>query len=90
MTHAEQIFRAVANLLGHNASAIFTREMVRRNLNLDSHTWMGSYTAIFQGMRDDQPGGAPDVPPQFRNVFSRISHGKYRLTPNGVALLAVI
>jgi hypothetical protein len=44
---------------------------------------MRSYTAIFQGMREDQPGGAPQVPKQFKGVFRRIQHGRFTLTEVG-------
>jgi hypothetical protein len=40
----------------------FSRNEVRLQLSLDSHEWLSGYTAIFQAMRIDHPGGAPDIP----------------------------
>lgn len=47
---------------------------------------MSGYTAVFQGMRDDHPGGAPDPGPMFRNVFHRVEHGKYQWSKHGERL----
>lgn len=52
----------------------FSRKEIRDHLGLTQKEWMRGYTAIFQGMREDQPGGAPSVPRQFRDVFRRIGH----------------
>ena len=66
----------------------FTRDEVRRYLQLSPKEWLNGYTAIFQGMRIDQPGGAPEVPKKYRGVFRRVRRGIYALTPYGVGLLA--
>jgi hypothetical protein len=77
MTHAKEIFEAVKNLLKRKDA--FSRKDVRDELRLDEIVWKASYGPIFQGMRIDQPGGAPTVPKEFRNVFERVEHGKYKL-----------
>ena len=82
MTHAEQIFRA-AVIVSRRNNGIFTRKKVRDELGLTQEEWMSGYTAIFQGMRDDHPGGAPDPGRRFRNVFHRVAHGIYELTETG-------
>lgn len=85
MTHAEQIMRAICRLTRRGISP-FTRMNVRDELGLDAESWLYGYTAIFQGMRADQPGGAPEVPVQFRGVTRRVGHGQYVLTDVGRAL----
>ncbi len=62
MTHAEHIIRAVASLVSRGGHEIITRDQIRQRLWLSREDWMASYTSIFQSMRADQPGGAPDVP----------------------------
>ncbi len=44
---------------------------------------MASYTAIFQGMRIDQPGGAPNVGVMFKGVFRQVRRGEHTLTDYG-------
>jgi hypothetical protein len=82
MTHAGQIFGAAVFVSRRN-NGIFTREQVRQRIGISRDRWMSGYTAIFQGMRDDHPGGAPDPGPEFRNVFHRVEHGKYQLEGTG-------
>jgi hypothetical protein len=52
----------------------FSRNEVRLQLSLDSHVASG-YTAIFQAMRIDHPGGAPDIPERYRRVFKVLNWG---------------
>ena len=85
MTHAGQIFGAAVFVSRRN-NGIFTREQVRQRIGISRDRWMSGYTAIFQGMRDDHPGGAPDPGPEFRNVFHRVEHGKYQLSKDGERL----
>lgn len=87
MTHTQEIMRAVAILVRHDDSTHFTRRQIRKQLGIDQETWMASYTAIFQSMRVDHPGGAPEVAVKFRGVFQRIAHGTYTLTLYGKQLL---
>jgi len=82
MSNAEQIFRAAVTISLRNNNT-FTRKEVREELRISHETWISSYTAIFQGMRDDHPGGAPNPGSRFRNVFHRIGHGRYQLTEIG-------
>ena len=78
MTHAEQILSAVRSLVVLNKHGEFTREDIRRKTNVSREEWVASYSPIFQGMRTDQPGGAPDVGPKYKNVFRRVRHGYTR------------
>jgi hypothetical protein len=87
MTHAEQIVGAVARLVAHEGMETFTRRDVRDRLGLSQERWMDGYTAIFQAMRVDHPGGAPSVVAEFQGIFQRVEHGIYRLTPRGEALI---
>lgn len=87
MTHAEEIIQAVANLMQQEGKSIFTRDEVRRQIGLNHDEWEAGYTAIFQGMRSDHPGGAPQVGARFTGVFRRVEHGKYVLTDSGWRLL---
>jgi hypothetical protein len=82
MTHAEQIIRAVASLV-HDGADTFSRREVRDRIGVSHDTWMLGYTAVFQGMRVDHPGGAPSVADRFKNVFQQVSHGSYKLTRRG-------
>lgn len=86
MTHAEQILQAVAHLVFRDGQDTFTREDVRRRIGVDRDVWMGGYTAIFQAMRCDHPGGAPNIGSEWVEMFERVSHGVYRLTPQGRTL----
>jgi hypothetical protein len=79
-THAAQILRAALalNKAGHRT---FTRKDIREYLQLSPKEWQNGYTAIFQGMREDHPGGAaPQVGQDYRDVFYRVDRGLYRLT----------
>jgi hypothetical protein len=85
MSYAEQIFEATV-FVSHRNNGTFTRDQVRQQIGLSRNIWESGYTAIFQGMRDDHPGGAPDPSPKFRNLFYRIEHGKYQLCKDGERL----
>ena len=87
MTHAETIIRAVATLVKREGKDVFTRKEIRKQIGVTRDEWLASYTAIFQGMRADQPGGAPDVEARFKNVFGQVEHGKHILTDYGRQLL---
>jgi hypothetical protein len=86
-THAEQIMRAAAALVVQEGKEIFTRADIRDRVGVDRDTWISSYTPIFQGMRADQPGGAPPVGARYKGVFRKVEHGKHTLTPYGRELL---
>ncbi|MFQ5752800.1 MAG: hypothetical protein ACE5HI_12460 [bacterium] len=87
MTHAETIMQAVAVLVKRQGRNEFTREEIREQIGVSRDEWMASYTAIFQGMRADQPGGAPDVGAGFKNVFRQVEHGTHTLTDYGRQLI---
>ena len=87
MTHAETIMQAVASLVKREGGDVFTREEIREQIGASRDEWMAGYTAIFQGMRADQPGGAPNVGAEFKNVFRQVEHGKHTLTDYGRQLL---
>ncbi len=86
MTHAEMIFSAV-NEFRKQGKTSFTRDEIRASLGINSEDWLASYSPVFQGMRVDQPGGAPAVGERFRNVFRRVRRGVYVLTEHGTALV---
>ena len=90
MTHAGQIFRAVVRLTQIQVREQFSRLNVRRQLHLESDIWLNGYTAIFQSMREDHPGGAPGVGEEFSRVFRRVGHGRYVLTEKGRNLAALL
>jgi len=85
VTHAEEIIIAIAKLESHQD--VFSREDVREKAGIKTDIWASSYNPIFQGMREDHPGGAPVVSERFRNVFWQIKHGKYGLTDYGKRLV---
>jgi hypothetical protein len=86
MTHPEQIMAAVADLTGAQDSKEFSRDDVRRRIGVERDAWMSGYTAVFQGMRCDHPGGAPGVSERFKAVFRNVRRGQYVLTPKGKGL----
>lgn len=85
-THAAQIFRAAVALAGHEYGKTFSRMSVRDSLRLTNREWQAGYTAIFQGMRDDHPGGAPPVSEEYSFVFHRTGQGVYELSEKGRSL----
>jgi len=84
-THAEEIMWAVATIL--KIKDTFSRKEIRDQIGIENKRWMKGYSSIFQGMRKDQPGGAPNVGRKYRNVFRRIKRGIYTLTDYGKELL---
>ena len=86
-TNAGRILCAAAALAGADRRKTFSRKEVREYLGLDNRTWQSSYTAIFQGMRDDHPGGAPQVGAMYTGVFHRVDHGTYELSAKGRQLV---
>jgi len=83
MTNAETILEAVRRIVTLNEQREFTRDQIRRKAEVSREKWVASYSPIFQGMREDQPGGAPDVGPKYRNIFRRVRHGVHTLTEYG-------
>jgi hypothetical protein len=83
-TIPEQILQAVAELTADNISAVFSREQIRQQAGVSREDWHASYSPTFQGMRSDQPGGAPQVAERYRNIFRRVAHGKHTLTEYGI------
>ncbi|GAG37841.1 unnamed protein product, partial [marine sediment metagenome] len=65
----------------------FARMDIRDELGLPHEEWLYGYTAIFQGMRIDHPGGAPKVGLKFEGAFKRVSYGLYELTEYGEKLI---
>ena len=88
MTHAEQIVRAVAALVKEEGNEVFTRAEVRKLIGVTPEEWHSGYTAIFQGMRADHPGGAPAVGDRWKGVFRRVEYARYTLSDRGRQLLA--
>ena len=82
-THAEQILRGASAVAGVDGHGDFTRKQVRERIGVSAHEWQSGYTAIFQAMRDDQPGGAPQIGEKYRAVLHRVAHGTYKLNALG-------
>ena len=89
-THAGRILYAAAALAGADSRKVFSRKAVREYLGLDNRAWQSGYTAIFQGMRDDHPGGAPQVGASYAGVFHRVDHGTYELSAKGRRLVETL
>ena len=87
MTHAEEILSSVAILVKKKGKSTFSRKEIRDQLGLNHIDWMARYTAIFQAMRIDHPGGAPLIGERYVGVFIRIERGIYKLTPYGRSLI---
>lgn len=88
-TNAGRILDAAAVLAGADGRKTFSRKAVREYLGLNNRAWQSGYTAIFQGMRDDHPGGAPQVGDSYSGVFHRVAHGEYELSAKGRRLVEV-
>ena len=88
-TNAGRILDAAAALAGADGRKTFSRKAVREYLGLDNRAWQSGYTAIFQGMRDDHPGGAPKVGDSYSGVFHRVDLGTYELSAKGRRLVEV-
>lgn len=84
MTHQEEIMRAVAILVKREGKLEFSREDIRKKLNLDRDTWLDGYTVIFQQMRLYQPTG---IGQRFRGVFRTAPYGRHALTEYGKHLV---
>jgi len=84
---AEEVWESAVRSVTIYKKTVFTRQDLRKSAGVEQDRWSASYSPIFQGMRIDQPGGAPLVPAQYRNVFQQIRHGYYQLTEDGRALL---
>lgn len=80
MTIAGEMLCAAREIAGPNGTGRFTRKMIRDHLGVDEKSWDSSYSPIFQGMRDDHPGGAPNPGSAYSGVFHRVGRGEYRLT----------
>jgi len=87
ITHAERILAAVAAVAERRKNAVFTRDEVRRQAGISRKEWDASYSPVFQAMRTDQPGGAPNVAARFKGVFQQVAHGKHKLTEYGLKLV---
>jgi hypothetical protein len=83
-----KIMRAVAILVLQEGKKEFSREEIPQKIGVEREEWDASYSPTFQGMRVDQPGGAPNVGAKFKGVFRQIRHGVHTLTDDGNRLLA--
>jgi hypothetical protein len=84
----EKIMQAVSILVFQEGKAQFTREEIRQKIGVAREGWVASYSPTFQGMRADQPGGAPAVGAKFKGVFRQVEHGVHTLTDDGKRLLS--
>ncbi len=82
-TRAIQILYAVAHIVFREGRSTFTREDVRRQIGVSREEWRNGYTAIFQAMRADHPGGAPKIRKEYRGLFKRVERGTHTLTEYG-------
>lgn len=90
MTHAEEIVGAVAILTKHKGQRTFTRRQVRDQAGVSPEKWNSSYNPTFQGMREDDPGGAPRPAARLQGVFRRVGYGVYELTGRGRAVVGAL
>ncbi len=88
MTIPEKIMKAVAVLVFQEGKTQFTREEIRQKIGVEREQWDASYSPTFQGMRADQPGGAPHVGARFEGAFRRVRYGVHMLTDYGERLLS--
>lgn len=86
MTIPEQILDAV-RLLTSKGKIRFSRVDIRDTLQIPRDVFEASYNPIIQGMRLDQPGGAPAVARKYRYVFQQVERGLYELTEHGIDII---
>ncbi len=79
--------QGVAAIVLQEGKEVFIRAEIRKRLGVEEEKWNASYNPTFQGMRLDQPGGAPNVNEKFRNVFRQVKHGEHTLTDYGKQLI---
>lgn len=82
-TIAEALLRAVGRVVGSDRNKVFSRADVREAAGVEKRWWEKSWNPIFQGMRVDHPGRAPQQAKKHRGVFRRLSHGLFRVTAYG-------
>lgn len=85
-TIADTIMRAVKDLM-RSGNTTFTRVAIRDQANISNDRWVASFNPILQGMRADQPGGAPTAGSRYMGVFQRVARGYYQLTDYGQQLI---
>lgn len=85
-TISERILEAVSYHFGSRLDATFSREVIRKEIEIDKSIWNRSYNPIFQAMRADEPGGAPSIGKRYKNIFRQIHRGNYCLTDYGKIL----
>ena len=88
MTIAEEILKAVADYVGNDLTREFSRQDIRLQAGITKQDWDASYSPVFQAMRADQPGGAPDLREEHKGVFMQISYGRHSLTDYGQRLIS--
>jgi hypothetical protein len=86
-TRAEEILAAAGQIAGPGGVEEFSRRDIRELAGIARAIWANCYDPIFQGMRADQPGGAPAVGEKFRNVFRQVSRGIHAFTKYGKSLV---
>jgi hypothetical protein len=89
-TIAEHILRAVARIVGANKRMTFSRVDIRVAAGVTRKKWTASYSPTFQGMRADQPGGAPVQSIRHQSVFEQVERGLHRLTAHGRSLMPTL
>jgi hypothetical protein len=82
----EQILWAVGQLVAQG-QGVFTKLEIREILQVEGAKFNAVYGPCFQGMRTDQPGGAPKVRKEFKGVFRQVQHGVFCLTEYGQQLI---
>lgn len=89
MTIADQILYA-AKMLYFKGHQNFSRKDIREYLAINCDKWNSSFNPIFQGMRIDQPGKAPNVSLRCKNTLRQVDHGVYTLSDKGLSIIAAI
>lgn len=84
---ADRILIAVARIVGLEGRDTFSSEDIRMQVGVTREEWMSGYIAIFQAMRQDEPGRAPQINEEYRGVFREIRHGRHTLTDHGYQLI---
>jgi Flp pilus assembly protein TadD len=90
LTHIEKMLIGVHRTVFLEGRSQFSTDCIRRALGLSVEEWRSGYAAIFQAMREDDSGGAPQLSTKYRGVFRQVRRNVYTLTPYGHQLVVQI
>ncbi len=83
LADAARILDAVHHLVIREEKSSFTREAIRKQMDISIEAWISSYEDIFRAICKDHPGMAPKILKEYRGLFRRVSWATYVLAKYG-------